>query len=414
MVTIPTIDDSLGEPLEDFTITINSVTGGSLEDIQIDPIAFEVTTDIIDDDVPKIAVNDVVVSEGFDPFAEFTVALSNPTFENIDFALSTSGVTADGETVDFGILGLNELEVFDGTNFIPATSATFAPGDTTIRLRTPIVDDSLAEVLETFTVTATVTSGATCNLADSGTGTILDDTTDPEVVLVSLTGPPNVSEGATTTPYTLTLTDPDGSTIAAAEDVTVTLAYMGVAADGSDFTGVATVLIPTGNSSGTFTLPTVNDSLFEGNEDIIISIDSVTGGGFEGIAADPMADTVTTLIIDDADIPTVSINDVTTIEGTDNFAFYTVEISNLSVEDVDVNLSLASGTALGGGVDFGSPGAGNLQVFDGSTWVDATTATIAAGTFHVQIRVPIVDDVCLLYTSPSPRDLSTSRMPSSA
>ena len=106
-----------------------------------------------------------------------------------------------------------------------------------------------------------------------------------------------------------------------------------------------------------------------------------------------MADTVTTLIIDDADIPTVSINDVTTIEGTDNFAFYTVEISNLSVEDVDVNLSLASGTALGGGVDFGSPGAGNLQVFDGSTWVDATTATIAAGTFHVQIRVPIVDDV---------------------
>ena len=27
---------------------------------------------------------------------------------------------------------------------------------------------------------------------------------------------------------------------------------------------------------------------------------------------------------------------------------------------------------------------------------------------------PVVDDNCLLYTSPSPRDLSTSRMPSSA
>ena len=27
---------------------------------------------------------------------------------------------------------------------------------------------------------------------------------------------------------------------------------------------------------------------------------------------------------------------------------------------------------------------------------------------------PLLDDTCLLYTSPSPRDLSTSRMPSSA
>ena len=28
--------------------------------------------------------------------------------------------------------------------------------------------------------------------------------------------------------------------------------------------------------------------------------------------------------------------------------------------------------------------------------------------------LPALDDICLLYTSPSPRDLSTSRMPSSA
>ena len=29
-------------------------------------------------------------------------------------------------------------------------------------------------------------------------------------------------------------------------------------------------------------------------------------------------------------------------------------------------------------------------------------------------RIPQLADICLLYTSPSPRDLSTSRMPSSA
>ena len=31
-----------------------------------------------------------------------------------------------------------------------------------------------------------------------------------------------------------------------------------------------------------------------------------------------------------------------------------------------------------------------------------------------QVMQPFLQDVCLLYTSPSPRDLSTSRMPSSA
>jgi len=76
-VTIQTIDDSLGEPLEDFTIAIDSVTGGSLEDLQIDPIDFEVTTDIVDNDTPTISVSDVIVTEGSDAFAQPSV--SQPT-----------------------------------------------------------------------------------------------------------------------------------------------------------------------------------------------------------------------------------------------------------------------------------------------------------------------------------------------
>jgi len=391
-VTIPTINDTLGEPLENFTIAIDSATGGSFEDLQIDPTAFNVTTDIIDDDVPEIAINDVIVTEGVEGFAEFTVQLSNPTFEIIDFNISASGVSATGEGVDFGILGLNELEVFNGTTYVPATSASFAIGATTIRLRTPIVDDVLAEPVETFNVTVTTTGGTTSNASDTGLGTIQEDTTDLEVVLVSLVGPSSVVEGATTTDYTLALTDPSGSPINAAQDITVTLLYTGTATDGSDYTSVATVLIPLGSGAETFTLPTINDSFYEGTEDIIITIDSVTGGGFEDIAADPAADTVTTLITDAADIPTVAVNNVTSIEGTDNFAVYTVSLSNPSFEDIDVSLGLASGTALGGGVDFGAAAAGNLQVFNGTGWVDATTATIPAGQSFVQVRTPLVDD----------------------
>ena len=392
-VTIPTIDDSLGEPLENFTIAIDSVTGGSLEALLIDPSDFEVTTDIVDDDIPTIMVNDVFVTEGSDSFAVFTVELSNPTFEDISFDLSATGNTADGDGVDFGVMGMDDLEVFIGGAWVPATSATIVAGETALLLRTAIIEDSAAEMtLETFTVTVTPTDGTTANTSDIGIGTIQEDTTSIETILVSLVGPGTVVEGATTTDYTLSLEDSTGATNAI-EDVTVSLAYTGVAADGSDFTGVVTVTIPAGSNSATFTLPTIDDSLFEDDEDIIVSIDSVSGGGFEGIAADPTADTVITTIIDDADIPTVSINNVTAIEGTVNFAVYTIELSNLSVEDVDLSLSLANGTALGGGVDFGAAAAGNLQVFDGTSWVDATTATISAGNMLVQVRVPIVDDM---------------------
>ena len=390
--TIPTIDDTLGEPLENFTVTIGSASGGSFEDLVISSTAFAVTTDIIDDDIPSIMVTDVTVSEGFDPFAIFTVELSNPTFEDIDFSIAATAVTAVGNMIDFGSLTADDLEFFDGTNWVPATAATIATGDTTILLRTAIVDDALAEIVETFTVTVTTTGGTTANASDTGTGTILDDATDPETILVSLTGPPSVVEGATTTPYTIELNDSTPALINAAQDVSVTLAYTGTATDGSDYTGVLVVTVPTGSSSATFTLPTVNDAVFEGNESIIVTIANVAGGGFEGIGIDTTTDEVTTLIDDTADIPTVSVNDVTSIEGTDNFAVYTVALSNLSTSDVDISLALAGGTATGAGVDFGAAAAGNLQVFDGTSWVDATTATIPAGSFSVQIRTPIVDD----------------------
>ena len=391
--SIPTIDDTAGEPLESFTVSIDAATGGSLEELLIDPAQFDVTTVITDNDMPSIMVNDVIVTEAPNTFAEFTVELSNPTFEPIDFDLSASAGSALGNGTDFGILGLDDLEVFDGTMFVQATSASFAPGETSIRFRTPIFDDSLDESTEDFTVTATVTAGTTSNSSDDGTGTILEDVTDPEVVRVSLVGPTSVVEGANTTPYTLFLTDDPIGSIDAAEDVTVTLVYTGVAADGADFSGVITVLIPTGSDSATFTLSTVDDSLFEGTEDIVISIDSVTGGGFESIAVDLTANMVTTQITDLADIPTVSINNVISTEGVDDFARFTAELSNLSVEDVSFSLALADGTAFGGGVDFGSAGAGNLQVFNGTVWVDATTATIPAGELFVEFRVPIVDDL---------------------
>ena len=52
-------------------------------------------------------------------------------------------------------------------------------------------------------------------------------------------------------------------------------------------------------------------------------------------------------------------------------------------------------------------------------WILVLACTKAQGTHHhegtiIDVQVELSTSICLLYTSPSPRDLSTSRMPSSA
>ncbi|WP_197468094.1 hypothetical protein, partial [Neptuniibacter marinus] len=84
-----------------------------------------------------------------------------------------------------------------------------------------------------------IAEDATNNSVD----TQITDDTDPgttepdtETAYVSLTGPSSVIEGNTTTPYTISVDQPAADVTSA---ITVTFTYSGVAADGTDFTGVA-------------------------------------------------------------------------------------------------------------------------------------------------------------------------------
>jgi len=94
---------------------------------------------------------------------------------------------------------------------------------------------------------------------------------------VSLIGPAGVVEGATTTNYTLSIDEIPLS------DVTVTLVYSGVAADGTDFTGVASQTIASGTLSKTFSIDTLDDVYAEGAESFTVTIDTITGGGYENV-----------------------------------------------------------------------------------------------------------------------------------
>ena len=98
---------------------------------------------------------------------------------------------------------------------------------------------------------------------------------------------------------------------------------------------------------------------------------------------------------------------------------------NVSISDVfpaDIASTSWTCSGSGGGTCGSASGTGNIATTDNLTVGASTTYTVTAnidacatGTIsNTATATPAVSDPCLLYTSPSPRDVEESRMPSSA
>ena len=76
------------------------------------------------------------------------------------------------------------------------------------------------------------------------------------------------------------------------------------------------------------------------------------------------------------------------------FIVFTVSLGRATTLPTTVDLTLADGSASGRGVDYGTTGAGNLQVSldGGQTWVDAASVTLPAGTTGLLVRTPVIQD----------------------
>ncbi|MEW6119492.1 MAG: retention module-containing protein [Pseudomonadota bacterium] len=207
--------------------------------------------------------------------------------------------------------------------------------------------------------------------------TTVSDTTD--TTTLSLTGDTGVAEGVSAG-YTLSLTSP------AEGDVTVTLAYSGTAADGSDFTGTTTVTIPDGASSAGFSVATLDDAVVEGAESFAVAIASATGGNFENLVISGANSSVSTTITDN-DTTALSVSSPSAAESA-GYAQFTVSLSNLSSQSTTVSLALADGSA--GGSDYGP--SLEFSTDGGSTWTPGTTAVIPAGQASILVRTPVNND----------------------
>ncbi len=327
-VTIDTTDDTVYEGPETVILT----AGGSLVDNGGNTVTIaddSGTATILDngtfddegnsnDDTPTLSVSDETVTEGTDGYIEFTVSLSNPSDETVVFTPSlhdgSGTVGADTGTTP-------QLEYYDGTNWVsvPATGVEIPAGETSVQIRTELVDDYLDESDETITLQADVTSGTVTNTTPAeGTATIQDDTSvgTEDTVYAIITGDATVTEGEQAG-YTVKLVGSDGNsvTVPTGSSVAVTVVY-GVdtdagtsdATDGVDYnqnTSTTTVVIAGGTSQSTFSVDTLDDFTDEGAAGEVYSVTlngiTDTDGEFEAVAIGT-DDSVETTIYDDLSV----------------------------------------------------------------------------------------------------------------
>ena len=336
-----------------------------------------------DDDRPTLTVSNPTVAETAG-FAVFTLNLSNPSAQPTTVSLSLANGSASSPSDYTTAL---QVSTDGGTTWNPATSATFAPGATSVLVRTPIVDDNLAEVTENFTLTATTTAGVTTNPSAQGTATITDNDT-PAFSINDVT----VNEGAGTITFTVTLSNPSaGSTTVNYATAAGTAGTPGDYAAGTSALNGTLTFAP-GVTSQTITLNVVNDTVFEGSESFNVNLSGATGGAIiadnQGVGT--ILDNGTGGGGNNDDRPVVTgVSSPTVVEG--NALDFTVTLSNTSTTPTVVNLTPLSGTAT-----LGTDTSNALQVsFDGgTTWspVSGGSVSVPAGGSSFIIRVPTIND----------------------
>ena len=341
-IPIPVLDDALDEPSETFTVTLSGPTSATVQD----GVGMGTIED--NDAPPSLRIEDVTVVEG--TTAEFTVRLSAASAQEVTVAYATSDGTAE--------------EPSDYTE--TSSTLTFTPGEMEKRIRVPVLDDTVNESDETFTVTLSAPRNATVE-RPVATGTITDDSGVPSLSINDVT----VTEvvGGVDAVFTVTLSNP-ASTAVTVSYATSNGSGTGAATAGSDYTAISatTLTIGANTLTGTITVRVLDDLVDEPSETFTVTLSSPSGATVaddEGIGT----------IIDNDGSPSLSIGDVTVGEGAE--------------AEFTVTLSAVSGLAVM--VDFTTSDVSALAELDYET--RSGRLTIPAGSTTGKIPVPVLDDV---------------------
>ena len=332
-IPITVLQDAVYERDETVTMTLSSASNATISDATG---TFTVTDD---ESAPTVtlATSATSIDENSGSTLTLTATLSGTTDADITVALDTSGSATEGTDYTDGSGNLDDIVISAGAT---TGTVTFDPND-----------DSVYEGDETATIAINGVTGKTGvtenSTPQSATITISENESSPTVTLTSSAS--SIAENAGSS-LTLTAT----LSVATTADVTVALATSGTGTEGTDYTdgsgNIDDIVISAGDLTGTVSFTPTDDSVYEGNETGIVAISSVSGGS----ATEDGTQSVTITITENESSPTVTLTTSGTsiAENSGSTLTLTATISQVSDEDVTVNLGAAGTSA--NGTDYGS------------------------------------------------------------
>ncbi|EJK99252.1 large adhesive protein [Pseudomonas fluorescens Q2-87] len=268
------------------------------------------------------------------------------TQDTTSLNLSATGTVAEGGQITYTATLTNAAGSPVTVTLSNGAVITIDAGKTTgtVSVDAP-KDDVYLDSGNVATTIKTATGGGFENLVPNTAAAVTTVTDTVDNTTVSITGSTSVTEGQTAT-YTVSLTNP------AQTEVTLKIVYSGTAADGTDFTGVYTVKIPANATSATFNVATLDDKITEGTENIVVRIDSATGGNFEHLAVSGTNGSVSTSIIDNDASPVLDLdaNNSSGKTGADYQVTFTEGTTGpgVSIGDTDLKITDPDSTMLTG------------------------------------------------------------------
>jgi peptidoglycan/xylan/chitin deacetylase (PgdA/CDA1 family) len=275
-IIITIINDTINEDDETFTVSLSNPTNAILGSPST------ITLAIVDDDPPPLIQLSSSMYSGGEASGSIvvTATLSSPSGKmiTVDYASSDGIATAGSDYIS--------------TNGI----LTFVQGETSHTITIPILDDTIDEDNETFSISLSNPTNATLGSPTTATLTIIDDDSAPQIHLSISEYSGGEASGSIV--VTATLSSPSGKMI------TVDYASSdGTATAGSDYistNGILTFIH--GETSHTFTIPILDDTIDEDNETFSISLSNPTNVTLGSPA------TATLTIIDDDSTPQIHLS----------------------------------------------------------------------------------------------------------
>jgi hypothetical protein len=359
--TVKTISLSVNEDLSDefdetVIFTLDSPTNANLGGTVTH------TTTIYDNDDPPL-INFQMVSQSVSETVGTVNIKATLTAE------SARGISAEytvGGTAIKPVDPFQDHDVFDGT-------LVFNPGDVEKLIVMTINDDSIPELDETVVYSITNTVNATIGATNVHTLTINDNEAMPNVAFALATSDWD-EEVNNVVVLTVGIAEVTGST------VSVQYSVSGTATEPPDTFQDHTlydgsIVFEAGQQQKTISFNIIDDALFEGSENIAITL-------FNPVGLTLSTPSTHTVSVTDTDIaPTISFHTTasTTLESS-GFTPVKVILSDFTVSDIDVDYQFLNGT-----VTHPSDPAEDHSGASG-------TLTIPAGATFADILVPIVND----------------------